>query len=134
MDLMKLGTDMLLSKLAGGSGNSDNAMSALTGLLGGGEDGPDLGSIVSKMQGQGGGLADPGKIFDEEVSACHKAGKSHSYRFRFTHDHPCDIVQYLFRIFHDLPCKRSFFFNGIFAKIIKIDFLIAILGLYWQKT
>lgn len=58
MDLMKLGTDMLLNKLSGGSASSDNAMSALSGLLGGGQEGPDLGGIVSKMQAQGGGLAD----------------------------------------------------------------------------
>ncbi len=49
MDLMKLGTQMLLSKMTGGS--SGNAMSALTGLLGSSDGGLDLGSIVSKMQG-----------------------------------------------------------------------------------
>ena len=58
MDLMKLGTDMLLSKLSGGSGNTDNAMSALSSLLGDGQGSLDLGSIVSKMQGDSGGLAD----------------------------------------------------------------------------
>lgn len=49
MDLMKIGTQMLLSKMTGGS--SGNAMSALTGLLGNNDGGLDLGSIVSKMQG-----------------------------------------------------------------------------------
>jgi len=49
MDLMKLGTQMLLSKISGG--NSGNAMSALSGLLGNNDGGLDLGSIVSKMQG-----------------------------------------------------------------------------------
>ena len=58
MDLMKLGTQMLMSKLTGDSGNSDNITSALSNLLGDSQGGMDLGSIVSKMQGQGGSLAD----------------------------------------------------------------------------
>ena len=58
MDLMKLGTQMLMSKLMGDSGNSDNITSALSNLIGDGQGGMDLGSIVSKMQGEGGGLAD----------------------------------------------------------------------------
>jgi uncharacterized protein YidB (DUF937 family) len=51
MDLMKLGAQILVSNISGGSGNIDNAMSALSGLLGDGQGGLDLGSIVSKMQG-----------------------------------------------------------------------------------
>lgn len=61
MDLMKIGTQMLLNKITGGAGDSGNAMSALSSLLGGGQSqdgGLDLGSLVSKMQGEGGGLAD----------------------------------------------------------------------------
>lgn len=51
MDLMKIGTQMLLSKISGGSGGSSGATSALSGLLGSSDGGLDLGSIVSKMQG-----------------------------------------------------------------------------------
>ncbi len=56
MDLMKLGAQMLLSKVTGGSGDSSIAMNALGSLLGSGDGGLDLGSIVSKMQDSG--LAD----------------------------------------------------------------------------
>jgi len=51
MDLMKLGAEMLMSKMTGDSGSSDNAMSALSGLLGNSDGGVDLGGLVSKMQG-----------------------------------------------------------------------------------
>lgn len=51
MDLMKLGTEMLMSKMTGDSGSSENAMSALSGLLGNSDGGVDLGGLVSKMQG-----------------------------------------------------------------------------------
>lgn len=51
MDLMKIGTQLLLSKLGGGSGGNDTAMSALSGLMGDSKGGIDLGNIVSKMQG-----------------------------------------------------------------------------------
>ncbi len=51
MDLMKIGTQILLSKLTGGSGNSNSAASALGSLLGGGQNKLDLGGIISKMQG-----------------------------------------------------------------------------------
>ncbi len=63
MDLMKIGTQMLMSKMVGG--NAGNAVSALTGLLGGskGEDGtatPDIGGLIAKMQGNetGGDITD----------------------------------------------------------------------------
>lgn len=49
MDLMKLGTKMMMAKMMGG--NSNMASSALSGLLGGGDKGPDLGGLLSKMQG-----------------------------------------------------------------------------------
>lgn len=59
MDLMKLGTELLMSKLnvdADGDGNPDGVMGALTGLLGGEGGNLDLGSIASKMSE--GGLTD----------------------------------------------------------------------------
>jgi len=53
MDLMKLGTQMLLSKVVGA--NASSASSALAGLLGskaeGEGSGPDLGGLIAKMQG-----------------------------------------------------------------------------------
>ena len=59
MDLMKLGTELLMSKLnvdADGDGNPDGVMGALSGLLGGDQaEGLDLGDLVSKMND--GGLA-----------------------------------------------------------------------------
>jgi uncharacterized protein YidB (DUF937 family) len=55
MDLMKLGAQMLLSKMAGG--NDNNAMSALSSLLGDGKGGLDLGSLVGRMQNGGTDLA-----------------------------------------------------------------------------
>ena len=51
MDLMRLGAQVLVSNLSGGATNIDKAMSALSGLLGNGEGGIDLGSMVTKMQG-----------------------------------------------------------------------------------
>ncbi len=59
MDLMKIGTQLLMSKLGGG--NESALTSALGGLLGGGKSsGMDLGGLMSKMQGNGtsGGLTD----------------------------------------------------------------------------
>lgn len=59
MDLMKLGTELLMSKLnvdADGDGNPDGVMGALSGLLGGEGGSLDLGSIASKMSD--GGLTD----------------------------------------------------------------------------
>ncbi len=59
MDLMKLGTELLMSKLnvdADGDGNPDGVMGALSGLLGGESGSLDLGSIASKMSE--GGLTD----------------------------------------------------------------------------
>ena len=57
MDLMKIGTQMLMSKMMGG--NTNMASAALGNLLGGGDKGPDLGGLLSKMQGDSGlaGLA-----------------------------------------------------------------------------
>ena len=56
MDLMKLGTQLIMSKL-GGNTNENGIMSALSGLLGGGSDGGlDLGNLVSRMTENSGGL------------------------------------------------------------------------------
>ncbi len=59
MDIMKLGTQLLMSKL-GGTANAGGIEAALSGLLGSensGNGGLDLGSLVSKMTSeQGGGL------------------------------------------------------------------------------
>ncbi|MDO6459960.1 YidB family protein [Granulosicoccaceae sp. 1_MG-2023] len=60
MDLMKLGTELLMNKLnvdADGDGNPDGIMGALSGLIGGGDGNLDLAGIVSKMQGNGGDLS-----------------------------------------------------------------------------
>lgn len=54
MDLMKIGTKMLMSKMMGG--NSGMATAALGKLLGSGNS-LDLGSVISKMQGGDSGLA-----------------------------------------------------------------------------
>ncbi len=54
MDLMKIGTDLLMSKL-GASGDSSQISEMLGGLLGGGGT-PDLGGLLSSLQG--GGAAD----------------------------------------------------------------------------
>lgn len=58
MDLMKLGTQLILSKLGGNTSESGIA-SALSSLLGGGSNnsgGLDIGSLVSNMMSNGGGL------------------------------------------------------------------------------
>jgi len=56
MDVMKLATTLLASKL-GGSGNSDMIQSVIGKLLGGsGDSGIDLGSLVGNLQS--GGLGD----------------------------------------------------------------------------
>jgi uncharacterized protein YidB (DUF937 family) len=57
MDLMKLGTQLILSKL-GGNTNESGVTDALSSLLGGsnGGGGLDIGSIVSNMMSNGGGL------------------------------------------------------------------------------
>jgi uncharacterized protein YidB (DUF937 family) len=53
MDLMKLGTDLLMSKL-GGKTDSNSIASTLSGLLSGGEGGAGgLGGIISAMQEKG---------------------------------------------------------------------------------
>ncbi|MCF6203303.1 MAG: YidB family protein [Methylococcaceae bacterium] len=70
MDLMKIGTQLILSKLGGNaSGGESGIASALSSLLGGSSDssdssdnndnnsGLDLGSLVSSMTQGGGGLA-----------------------------------------------------------------------------
>ncbi len=58
MDLMKLATQLLASKLGGSaSGNTDMLQSVIGGLLGGsGDKGIDLGSLVGNLQN--GGLGD----------------------------------------------------------------------------
>ncbi len=57
MDLVKLGTELILGKL-GESTSESGISSALSSLLGGanGEGGLDLGGLVSKMIANGGGL------------------------------------------------------------------------------
>ena len=52
MDLMQIGAQLLQSKL-GGNAQTGDIVSALSGLLGG-ENGFDIASLVSKMQGNGG--------------------------------------------------------------------------------
>lgn len=52
MDLMAIGAQLLAQKM-GGNVSSDNAQSALSGLIGDGKGGLDLGSIVSKMSSGG---------------------------------------------------------------------------------
>lgn len=60
MDLMKLGTQLILSKLGGNAGNTNESgvAEALASLLGGGNanGGLDLGNLVSNMVQNGGGL------------------------------------------------------------------------------
>ncbi|MCK5830823.1 MAG: DUF937 domain-containing protein [Methylococcales bacterium] len=59
MDLMKLGTQLVLSKL-GGNTSESGIQSALSSLLGGNDSkdgGLDLGSLVSGMMTNGGGLS-----------------------------------------------------------------------------
>lgn len=57
---MKLGTELILSKLGGNANTSESGISsALSGLLGGGDSsdgGLDIGSLVSNMLSKGGGL------------------------------------------------------------------------------
>ena len=55
MDLKSLATQLVMQKL-GANQSSDNAMSALTDLLGAGES-FDLGNVVSQLSGAGGGTA-----------------------------------------------------------------------------
>lgn len=52
MDLMQIGAQLLQSKL-GGNAQKGDLSSALSGLLGG-ENGLDVASLVSKMQGDSG--------------------------------------------------------------------------------
>lgn len=55
MDVMKLATQLLASKLGGSGGNSDMIQSVIGGLLGGGSDkgGIDLGSLVGNLKNSG---------------------------------------------------------------------------------
>ena len=57
MDLMKIATQLFLSKLGGAGGGLDAAtvQNALGGLLGGSDGQLDLGALMGKLQG--GGLA-----------------------------------------------------------------------------
>ena len=55
MDLMKIGTDLLMSKLGANGADGGQISEMLGGLLGGG-DTPDLGGLLSSLQG--GGAAD----------------------------------------------------------------------------
>lgn len=53
MDLMKLGTELLMSKLAnrGSNASEEGIVGALTSLLGGSDGNLDLGGLVSKFMG-----------------------------------------------------------------------------------
>ena len=53
MDLMKLGTELLMDKLSnrGASASQDSIVDALTSLLGGSNGNLDLGGLVSKFMG-----------------------------------------------------------------------------------
>ncbi|MGB0865041.1 MAG: YidB family protein [Granulosicoccaceae bacterium] len=55
MDLMKIGTDLLMSKLGANGADGSQVSEMLGGLLGGGS-APDLGGLLSNLQG--GGAAD----------------------------------------------------------------------------
>ena len=74
MDLMKLGTQLVMSKLGGGDASSDSITSVLGNLLGGdnGDDeGGGIGSILSSMKEKGlGSIADSwlGDGDNEEIS------------------------------------------------------------------
>lgn len=52
MDLMKIGTDLLLSKLGADGADCGQVSEMLGGLLGGG-DAPDLGGLLQSLQGGG---------------------------------------------------------------------------------
>ncbi len=56
MDLMKLGTDMLMSKLGGGA-DAGGVQSVLAGLIGDGDQ-MDIVGMIGKLQGQGGGVSE----------------------------------------------------------------------------
>lgn len=72
MDLMKLGTELVMSKLGGGGASSDSITSALGNLLGGSEnEGGGIGSLLSSMKEKGlGSIADSwlGDGDNEEIS------------------------------------------------------------------
>jgi uncharacterized protein YidB (DUF937 family) len=73
MDLMKLGAQLVMSKLGGGAGaNADSISSVLGNLLGGGDNGGGgMGSIISAMKDKGlGSIADSwlGDGDNEEIS------------------------------------------------------------------
>ncbi len=72
MDLMKLGTQLVMSKLGGGDASSDSITSVLGNLLGGGDnEGGGIGSILSSMKEKGlGSIADSwlGDGDNEEIS------------------------------------------------------------------
>lgn len=72
MDLMKLGTELVMSKLGGGGASSDSITSVLGNLLGGGEnEGGGIGSLLSSMKEKGlGSIADSwlGDGDNEEIS------------------------------------------------------------------
>jgi len=72
MDLMKLGTELVMSKLGGGDASSDSITSVLGNLLGGGDnEGGGIGSILSSMKEKGlGSIADSwlGDGDNEEIS------------------------------------------------------------------
>jgi len=74
MDLMKLGTQLVMSKLGGGGTSSDSITSVLGNLLGGDNEsdgGGGIGSILSSMKEKGlGSIADSwlGDGDNEEIS------------------------------------------------------------------
>jgi len=59
MDLMKLGTQLLMSKLGGGAQSNSGAIQAALGSLLGKGDSPDLAGLISGLQS--GGLGDIAK-------------------------------------------------------------------------
>ncbi len=72
MDLMKIGTQLVMSKLGGGSGNSGAITSMLGGILSGGDKAGGMNGLLSGMKEKGlGSIADSwlGDGDNEEISA-----------------------------------------------------------------
>ncbi|MEM7377265.1 MAG: YidB family protein [Pseudomonadota bacterium] len=57
MDLLKLGTDLLMSKLGGANASADGVQSVLAGLIGDGDQ-MDIAGLIGQLQGQGGGITE----------------------------------------------------------------------------
>lgn len=72
MDLMKIGTQLVMSKLGGGGGNTDAISSMLGGILSGGDKAGGMNGLLSGMKEKGlGSIADSwlGDGDNEEISA-----------------------------------------------------------------